>query len=83
MTFDRLLAEAQSDENVLGVVVFGSRGKGAYVTPESDCPCDRSMRGYELEALAALGSVVTIERRDEPVVALDELARLVPLDSAR
>jgi arsenite-transporting ATPase len=54
-----------------------------YVTPESDCPCDRSMRGYDLEALAALGPVVTIERRDEPVVALDELARLVPLDSAR
>ena len=31
-----LLEEARRDENVLGLVVFGSRGKGAFVTPESD-----------------------------------------------
>jgi arsenite/tail-anchored protein-transporting ATPase len=73
----RLLGEiAQRGMHAGGVIAN-------YVTPESDCPCDRSMRGYELEALAALGPVVTIEQRDEPVVALDELARLVPLDSAR
>jgi len=53
-----------------------------YVTPENDCPCDRSMRGLEMEALQGL-DVITIERRDEPVVALDELAALVPLDSLR
>ena len=53
-----------------------------YVTPENDCPCDRSMRGFEMEALQGL-EVITIERRDEPVVALDELATLVPLDSLR
>jgi len=53
-----------------------------YVTPENDCPCDRSMRGLEMEALQGL-DVITIERRDEPVVALDELATLVPLDSLR
>ena len=52
-----------------------------YMTPENDCPCDRSMRGYELEAIRGLGAAIEIERRDEPVVALDELARLVPLDS--
>ena len=52
-----------------------------YLTPENDCPCDRSMRGYELEAIRELGDVVTIERRDEPVVSLDDLAGLVPLDS--
>ena len=53
-----------------------------YVTPENDCPCDRSLRGYEMEAIRDL-DVVTIERRDAPVVALDELASLVPLDSLR
>jgi len=35
-----------------------------------------------MEALQGL-DVITIERRDEPVVALDELATLVPLDSLR
>jgi Nucleotidyltransferase domain len=29
--FDAFLAEAREDENVIGLVVFGSRGKGAYV----------------------------------------------------
>ena len=32
--FDVLLAEAGEDENVIGLVVFGSRGKGAYVDDE-------------------------------------------------
>jgi hypothetical protein len=33
---DALLEEARADENVIGVVVFGSRGKGGYVTEASD-----------------------------------------------
>jgi predicted nucleotidyltransferase len=33
---DALLAEAREDDNVVGVVVFGSRGKGAYVDGSSD-----------------------------------------------
>jgi hypothetical protein len=33
---DALLEEAHRDENVVGVVVFGSRGKGAFVTEQSD-----------------------------------------------
>jgi hypothetical protein len=33
---DPLLEEARSDDNVVGVVLFGSRGKGAFVMPESD-----------------------------------------------
>jgi nucleotidyltransferase-like protein len=33
---DELLADARQDENVIGVVVFGSRGKGAFVTEASD-----------------------------------------------
>jgi len=31
-----LLADARDDDNVVGVVVFGSRGKGAFVTESSD-----------------------------------------------
>jgi arsenite-transporting ATPase len=53
-----------------------------YVTPESDCSCDRNMRSHEVAALAQLGrEAVMIERRDVPPAALDELAALVPLDS--
>jgi hypothetical protein len=33
---DALLAEARADDNVIGIVVFGSRGKGAYVGETSD-----------------------------------------------
>jgi hypothetical protein len=32
--FDGLLADARADDNVIGLVVFGSRGKGAYVDEE-------------------------------------------------
>ena len=54
-----------------------------YVTPETDCPCDRSMRAYELEALALLGrKPLIIERRDEPVTRLSELAALFSLVSS-
>jgi predicted nucleotidyltransferase len=34
--FDEFLAEAREDENVIGLVVFGSRGKGAFVDERSD-----------------------------------------------
>ena len=50
-----------------------------YLTPENECPCDRSVRAHELEALAPLDVAVTVERRDAPVTALEELAELVPL----
>lgn len=50
-----------------------------YLTPENDCPCDRSMRRYELEALGDLDVTLTVERRDAPVTRLAELAELVPL----
>lgn len=59
-----------------------SRVIANYVAPENDCRCDRSMRRYELEALAGLGRPAgIIERQDAPVTALADLARLVPLDS--
>jgi arsenite/tail-anchored protein-transporting ATPase len=47
-----------------------------YVTPENDCPCDRSMRSHELAALEGLAVTLTIERRDAPVTRLEELAGL-------
>ena len=33
---DALLEQARDDDNVVGIVVFGSRGKGAFVTDASD-----------------------------------------------
>ncbi len=47
-----------------------------YVTPENECKCDQTMRGYELEALAALDVTHTIERSDEPPVSLERLERI-------
>lgn len=50
------------------------------MTPESDCACDQSMRSYEAAALLELGRpVLMIERRNAPVIALSDLAALVPL----
>ena len=72
----RLLAEVAQRGMRAGRVIAN------YMTPETDCPCDRSMRGYELEALKGL-DFLAIERREEPPVTLDELAALVPLDSLR
>ena len=52
-----------------------------YVTPSNDCSCDRSVRSGEMAVLRGLDrdDVVIIERQDEPVVRLEDLARLVPL----
>jgi arsenite-transporting ATPase len=71
----RLIAEVEQRGMRLGGVIAN------YVTPENDCVCDQSMRGYEIEALADLGrdDLVTIERRDAPVTKLAELAKLVPI----
>jgi arsenite-transporting ATPase len=47
-----------------------------YVTPQTDCSCDRSMRAFEEESLRALGANITrIERSDVPPVTLAELAK--------
>jgi arsenite-transporting ATPase len=70
----RLIAEVEQRGMHIGGVIAN------YVTPENDCACDQSMRGFEMEALAELGrAVVMIERRDGPVVELGELATLVPI----
>ncbi|HEX7707946.1 MAG TPA: ArsA family ATPase [Thermoanaerobaculia bacterium] len=45
-----------------------------YVTPESDCPCDASMRAHELAALAEAGADVILLRRERPPATFEELA---------
>jgi arsenite-transporting ATPase len=71
----RLIAEVEQRGMRLGGVIAN------YVTPENDCACDQSLRGYEFEALADLGrdDVIIIERGEEPVTKLDELATLIPI----
>jgi arsenite-transporting ATPase len=71
----RLIAEVGQRGMRVGGVVAN------YVTPENDCVCDQSMRGYEIDALGDLEreDVTTIERRNEPVTQLAELAALVPI----
>jgi arsenite-transporting ATPase len=52
-----------------------------YMTPENDCACDQSMRAFEAEAIASLGrdDVIVVERRDEPVTKLADLAAIIPM----
>ena len=70
---ERLLANLRERGIAIGGVIAN------YLTPENDCPCDRSMRAHELKAIEPLEVAITIERRDAPVTKLDELAALVPL----
>jgi len=70
----RLLAELERRQIRVGTVIAN------YVTPQTDCKCDQSMRRYEEAALAGLGrEVVRVERRDAPVTSLDDLAALLEL----
>jgi arsenite-transporting ATPase len=71
----RLITEVEQRGMRLGGVIAN------YVTPENDCACDQSMRGYELEALSDLArdDVIMIERRNEPVTKLAELAKLISI----
>ena len=71
----RLIAEVEERGMRIGGVIAN------YVTPQNDCDCDQSLRGYEIDALVDLGrnDVVVIERRDEPVTKLAELATLIPI----
>ena len=73
----RLIAEIERRGIQLAGVIAN------YATPENDCPCDQTMRSLEMSALRSLGreEVVVIERRDEPVVGLGDLARLVPMEA--
>jgi arsenite-transporting ATPase len=71
----RLISEVEKRGMRVGGVIAN------YVTPENDCACDRSLRCYEMNALPDLGrdDVIMIERRDEPVTKLAELATLIPI----
>lgn len=68
----RLMHELETRAIKIGGVIAN------YVTPLSDCKCDRSMRAYEEEALAELPDAIRIERRDAPVTSLGELQSLLP-----
>jgi arsenite-transporting ATPase len=70
---NRLIDSVKSRGIRLGGVIAN------YVTPETDCACDRSMRAFELEALRGLGEAVVIERRTHPPLTAAELLTLVPL----
>lgn len=70
----RLVANLRERGIPLGGIVAN------YLTPEDGDECDQSMRGFELEALDALGDEVTlIERRERPPMSREELLSLVPL----
>ena len=69
----RLLADLRERAINVGGVIAN------YLTPDNECACDQSLRAHELAALEPLDVTVTVERRDEPVTGLDELAALVPL----
>jgi arsenite-transporting ATPase len=75
---NRLIAEVEKRGMRIGGVIAN------YMTPENDCACDQSMRGFELEALQELGrdDVIIIPRRDKPPIKLAELTRIVPIGSA-
>jgi arsenite-transporting ATPase len=70
----RLIAAVEERGMRVGTIIAN------YMTPETDCPCDRDARALELAVLASLErEVVTIERADAPVTSLAALATLVPL----
>ena len=65
---DALLAEARDDDNVLGVVVFGSRGKGAFATEASDWDVFVVVREHRGERPFVHGAALELVE-----VTLDEL----------
>jgi predicted nucleotidyltransferase len=79
-----LLADAEQDENVVGVVVFGSRGKGAFVGDESDWDVfvvvreHRGERPFERGGPLELVELTLDELRDQPEWNRYSLAWLDP-----
>jgi arsenite-transporting ATPase len=72
----RLIAEVEKRGMRIGGVLAN------YMTPENDCACDRSMRGFETDALRELGrdDIVQVPRLQRPVTKLAELSKLVGTD---
>lgn len=81
---DALLAEAREDDNVLGIVAFGSRGKGALVRDESDWDIfvvvreHRGDRPFVHGARLETVEVTLAELRDQPDWNRYSLAWLEP-----
>jgi arsenite-transporting ATPase len=73
----RLIAAVEERGMKIGGVIAN------YMTPDNDCACDQSLRGFEQDALRQLGrdDVIEIARRDAPVTSLGQLAALVPLSN--
>ena len=69
----RLVAAVEERGNTVSAVIAN------YVTPESTCPCDQSMREHELAILAELAPSVVIERRETSPSSAEELLSLVPM----
>ena len=66
----RLIADLQRRGIRVGKILAN------YLTPQTDCRCDQSMRAFEEESLRTLSDVTRIERRDTPPTTLSELASL-------
>lgn len=70
----RLLANLRSRGIAVGGVIAN------YVIPRNECRCDAAARNEQLQSLFSIAEPLTIvERRDAPVVALDDLRKLVPI----
>lgn len=81
---NRLLAELRRRKIKVEAIIAN------YMTPQSDCKCDQSMRSHELKTLEKLNrgprpetrglgtarGLVTVARRDKPVTGLAALAAL-------
>ncbi len=68
----RLIADVERRGMSIGAVIAN------YVTPGNDCACDRQMRSFEVAALHDLDRpLVIVERHDDPITRLEELATLV------
>jgi len=76
---NRLLEELERRKIGVAAVIVN------YMTPENQCPCDQSMRAAESGRLArslrASRPETQIPRREEPVLTLDDLARLFTIAS--
>ena len=74
---ERLIAEIARRGMTLGGVIAN------YVTPLTDCRCDRISRTYELEVLATIDQshLILIERRDAPIEKPGDLPELLAPDN--
>lgn len=70
---ERLLDELERRSIRIGGIVVNA------ITPPGGCACDRSMRAFEMAAIASLPAATLVERKSMPPSTVEELVRLVPL----